>query len=321
MNGIGSLDPSSLLQPISTLTAHISVLMRIPVDSKCSNLSDALESVYTQSILPDQVVLVIVGTITDELEVVIASYQDDPRIHFMKIVSSSAEAGIAAALNAGLLQCSGDWIMCLDANSINHQDRLAIQLDYLAKYPDVDVLSSWCHELDDNGSRRIKSSAIHHAAIVNSLRWRNVIVYSSVLIRATTLRDIGGYRDHVLEAYDLYVRLALSGARFRAVPAELISVPTNRRGGLLDTWLEVRFRVSCWLVGFINFRQFLVITIAQSLFSLVSASIQDKLYHLVRMYPESSHAVFHSPSSKGNAAQCLAVTDWSSLPETTSASQ
>ena len=316
MNEIGSVEPGSLQLSIPS---RISVLMSVPMDSKCSDLSDALESIFTQSTLPDQLVLVIDGKCSDELEAVIASYQDDRRIRSVEIVRSPYKNGNAATLNAGLMRCRGDWIMCLDANSISHQDRLAIQLDYVARYPDVDVFSSWCHEFDDHGMLRVKSSTIHHDAVVDSLRWRNVLVYPSLLIRVTVLQHIGGYRHHTLEAYDLYVRLVLAGARFRVVPAELVSIPANQREGLVYTWLEVCFRLFCWRVGFINFRQLLATTIAQSFFSLVSAPIQNRLYPLVRVYPESSHAVLYSPPSRSD--QCLAANGWSSLPETTSVSQ
>ena len=132
MNEIGSVEPGSLQLSIPS---RISVLMSIPMDSKCSNLSDALESIFTQSTLPDQLVLVIDGKRSDELEAVIASYQDDRRIRSVEIVRSPYKNGNAATLNAGLMRCRGDWIMCLDANSISHQDRTRNSARLCGKIP------------------------------------------------------------------------------------------------------------------------------------------------------------------------------------------
>ena len=106
-------------------------------------------------------------------------------------------------------------------------------------------------------------SAIYHSAIVETLRWRNILIHSSVLIRSSVLRRIGGYHHDLLTDYDLYVRLALAGARFRVIPAELVDVRIGPKA-LRFAWKEICFRVFCWRIGFLNSQQFLIITLAKS---------------------------------------------------------
>ena len=89
--------------------------MSIPTDTKCECLTDALASIYTQSALPDQLVLVIGAELPDGLKAVIACYQTDPRIASVEIVRSPYNEGKAAALNAGLARCNGDWVLFLDS--------------------------------------------------------------------------------------------------------------------------------------------------------------------------------------------------------------
>ena len=103
-------------------------------------------------------------------------------------------------------------------------------------------------------------------------------------MRAAAIRKVGGYRSayDTLAEYDLYVRLVLAGARFRVIPAELVSVRISRLGGLPYIWSEVRFRVFCWRAGFLNLRQFMVITISHLVFQLSGATVRSRLYHLVR---------------------------------------
>ena len=173
-------------------TCRVSVLMSIlGGDTNITYVTAALESICAQSILPDQLVLVIDNPLADELETVIARHMSLFEIASVEIVRVPNTRGIAAAFNGGIARCNGDWIMCANGDSVCHQERLAIQLDYMARHPEIDAWFSWCEEFAD-GAKRTKVSAIHHEAIVSALRWRNVLVYSSALIRSSVLRQSAG---------------------------------------------------------------------------------------------------------------------------------
>ena len=105
---------------------------------------------------------------------------------------------------------------------MNRSDRLAVQLDYVAQHPDVDVFSSWCEEFVEGEARRqIKASTVYHASVVAALRWRNVLVPPSTLMRAAAIRKVGGYRSayDTLAEYDLYVRLGPGGGTLSRHPS------------------------------------------------------------------------------------------------------
>ena len=108
-------------------------------------------------------------------------------------------------------------------------------------------------------------------------------------MRASVLREVGGYRAKYgkLEDYDLYVRMAVAGARFRVIPAELVRFRVNRRqmarrGGWRYLIREVRFRIFCVRVGFLNLRQFMFTTCAYTIFRLVGAGLRGWMYRFVR---------------------------------------
>ena len=277
-------------QLMTEVACNVSVLISTYASEKAQWLAEALESLFAQSVTPDQLVLVVDGPIASDQEVVIAQYQNDPRIQSVEIVRLSSNQGLANAMNAGLAVCKGKWIMRMDSDDVCHVDRLAIQLDYVDKYPDVDIFSSWSEEFSDEDSAvLVKASPIEHDAIVNALRWRNVIVHPSNLIRASTLRRLEGYRAKYgkLEDYDLYVRMALAGARFRVIPAKLVRQRVShascaRRGGWRYIIGEFRFRIFCLQSGFLNVRQFLLITISYTMFRLVGAGIRGWLYRFTR---------------------------------------
>jgi cellulose synthase/poly-beta-1,6-N-acetylglucosamine synthase-like glycosyltransferase len=247
-------------------------------------LREALESVYAQTVPLEQLVIVIAsGGLTAEQECIIADYQSDLRIPSIEIIGPVADA--TTGLNAGLSLCTGNWVMRMDGDTINHPDRLAILLDYVDRHPNVRMFGSWCEEFCIE-KRRTRASAINHTAIIQTLRWRNVLVHPSTLIHTATLKGIGGYRNDFasLADYDLHVRLVMAGAILRVIPAALISMPVrSRRGGLGAMVNEVRFRVFCWRIGFLSKRQFFITTLCQSLFDVMGVAARNKLYRLVRL--------------------------------------
>jgi GT2 family glycosyltransferase len=276
---------SADLGAMSDVICRVSALLSINTNETARHLAEALESTYAQSQPPDQLVLVINGPTPTDHDTVISRYQADLRVAACEIIRLPAQTSLANVINAGFALCAGEWFTHITCDDVNRSDRLAVQLDYVAQHPDVDVFSSWCEEFVEGEARRqIKASTIYHASVVAALRWRNVLVPSSTLMRAAAIRDVGGYRSAygTLAEYDLYVRLVLAGARFRVIPAELVSVRITRRGGWLYIWNEVRFRVFCWRAGFLNLRQFMVITTAHLLFQLSGTTMRDRLYRLVR---------------------------------------
>ena len=270
---------------------RVSALMSTYHGEKPAWLAEALESIYAQTLAPDQLVLVVDGPVGDDLTAVIEQYQSDPRICTVDVVRLPTNRGLADALNAGLEVCTGDWIMRMDSDDRSHLERLAIQMSHIGSNPTIDVLSAWCEEFSDELSgTAYKLAPIEHDAIISAMRWRNVITHPTNLIRAETLRNIGGYRSDfgMLEDYDLYVRLLLTGARFHVLPQSLLMRRVSpavykRRGGWSYFQRELRFRLFCYRSGFLNARLFVTTTVAYALFRLIGGSLRLQLYRFVRV--------------------------------------
>jgi glycosyltransferase involved in cell wall biosynthesis len=234
-------------------------------DQTSEQLIASLESIFCQSVLPEQLVLVVCDPISTAHEAAIELYRNDPRIPLIDIIRLPRQVH-AAALKAGLEACLGEWVMCADHDHISRSDRLAIQLGYAEMSPDTDLFASWREERSVDGQSRIRASPVEHSAVINALRWRNIIPYSSCLVRASTLRALG-YRSQYgrFGSYELFIRMAAAGARFRIIPAALVSMQKKRhhRPCRLE---EIQFRYYCLRLGFLNLRQFTVITAASLVF-------------------------------------------------------
>lgn len=281
-----------------SLRPTASVLMATFAGERAERLARALESMFGQTLPPTQLVLILDGPVGSDQEAVIARYQADPRIKTMDVVRLVENVGLGPALNAGLKHCTGEWIMRMDSDDVSLPDRSEVQMEYVVNHPEVDVLSGWSEEFfDDSSNTRIKSSPVTHEAIVQALKWRNVLVHPALLIRTATIRAVGGYRNNypLLEDWDLYVRLILRKARFAVIPKVLVHMlvgkeQASRRGGMRYLQHEARFRTFCWTSGFINFRQYALSTSAYIAFRLAGPTIRGLLYGAVRTQGVSNHA-------------------------------
>lgn len=273
-----------------------SALISTYIEVKSINITQALESIYSQSLAPAEVVIVIDGPIDQDQENVIATFANRPSPIITKVVTLDRRQGLAAALNAGLAQCSRRYVMCMDSDDICHPQRLLHQRAVARSHPEFDVIASWAGEFVDgeDWSFAVKEAPGGHEQILRALKWRNVLCHPSVLMRRDAVMAVGGYRTTVgrLEDYDLFVRLALQGARFHVIPRSLVYVRVNseqrrRRGGLRHLADDLRFRLECRRRGFLNWRECLISAGAYAVFRLVPAAVRARLYPLVRI-PQAS---------------------------------
>ena len=85
MNDMGVI-ASADLGAMSDVICRVSALLSVNANETAKHLAEALESIYAQSLPPDQLVLVINGPTPTDHDAVIARYQTDPRIAACEII-------------------------------------------------------------------------------------------------------------------------------------------------------------------------------------------------------------------------------------------
>ena len=115
-------------EPAADNSNSISVV--IPAYNSAAQLARALDSVLAQT-RPAEEILVVDDGSTDATAEVARSYGDAVRL------IAQANAGAAAARNAGIRAARGTWIAFLDADDEWLPDRLALQTDILDRRPDL----------------------------------------------------------------------------------------------------------------------------------------------------------------------------------------
>lgn len=271
-------------------TSGVSILMSTYVREKASNLAASLESLRIQTLPAGQIVLVIDGPVGTDQEQVIADFAAIDAPWEFTVLRLERNGGLARALNAGLAACTMPLIMRMDSDDICLPDRIELEVDYLETHPEIGLVASWAEEFyDEKPGTRLRVAPTTHEAVVQALHWRNVIVHPSVAVRAELLRAVGGYNSKfgLLEDYDLWIRMAMSGVQFHVIPKSLVKARTGlslneRRGGWRYVMNEFRFRLHFFKAGFLTVNEFLMVTTLYTGFRLISGPMRGRLYAFVR---------------------------------------
>ena len=115
-----------------------SVLLSLYSKESPSNLIQSLDSLFSQTLLPNEVVLMKDGPLTSELDNVVADYA--VRFPVLKVVALPQNQGLGRALNEGLRHCSYDLVARMDTDDVAKPERFQKQVEIFEKYPEIELL-------------------------------------------------------------------------------------------------------------------------------------------------------------------------------------
>ena len=188
-----------------------SVLMSVYYKEKPDNLRTAMDSIWNQTAVTDDFVLVCDGPLTKDLDEVIAEMSEQHRE--LNVVRLSKNLGLGRALDHGLKNCRHDLVARMDSDDISRKDRCEKQLRVFAYHPDVSICSGTVEEFSDTiqkiSARRILPEK--NAAIRKFAKHRNPFNHPCVMYRKSAVERAGGYQDfYLLEDYYLWIRMLMN---------------------------------------------------------------------------------------------------------------
>lgn len=134
--------------------ARFSVI--VPAYNSAATLARAVDSVIVQSYPAHEIIVVDDGS-TDATAEVARGYGEAVRL------LQQANAGVAAARNAGARAATGDWLAFLDADDWYVPDRLRLHADWIDEHPALDFLTGDYEYCDAAGVLLGTSMAQHPA--------------------------------------------------------------------------------------------------------------------------------------------------------------
>lgn len=193
---------------------NYSVLMSVYYKEQPEFLRAAMESIFQQTVLTDDFVLVCDGPLTPELDAVIADLQTAyPEI--LHLVRLEKNGGLGNALNIGIRHCRNDLVARMDSDDISRPDRCEKQLEVFQRRAEVSVTSGIVEEftgsIQNIHTRRVPPETQNE--ILAFAKKRNPFNHPCVMYKKQAVEAAGGYQDFfLLEDYYLWVRMLLNGA-------------------------------------------------------------------------------------------------------------
>ena len=118
-----------------------SVLMSLYSKENPEYLRTAIDSIINQTVQPDEIVIVKDGPLTEELDKVVADYEQRYPLLFHIVVSES-NIGLGKALNLGLNACRNELVARMDTDDIAKPERCEKQLQMFENNAELDLLGS-----------------------------------------------------------------------------------------------------------------------------------------------------------------------------------
>ena len=229
----------------------------IPTYNRGYILEKSVDSVLAQTCTDYELIVVDDGSTDHSAELMRGILEtgrpSTERIRYVR----QEQQGKSAALNHGVKIASGEWIAFLDSDDLWLPNKLELQLRALQQFENCDVCFTDAQytnnpQLDITAFRR---AGRRHEGVLGIIpdalnfviNEPHGIHIQTVVVRATRMREVGGFDPHlrVLEDHDFVFRLAQSLTRFCYVNHPLVAIDrtADRQVGLIELLTKDEIRL------------------------------------------------------------------------------
>ncbi|MBQ2753168.1 MAG: glycosyltransferase [Firmicutes bacterium] len=262
-----------------------SVLMSVYNKEKAEFFKLSLESMFKQTVPPDEVVVICDGPLTEELDEVLEYYEglypDILRIHRFE-----KNMGTGFAANTGLGLCRNELIAKMDSDDVAYPDRCEKQIRLFEKHEKLDMVGGFVSEFETEitNEKAVKKVPASHKDIVKYAKRRNPFNNQTLMYKKTKALECGGYTCNTrCEDYDFITKMIMNGAKCHNIQECLVHYRLDagayeRRRNWKNTVGFVNVRYRNWRRGFCSFFDFLIPCVAQMILFVMPVEFTKKIY-------------------------------------------
>lgn len=215
-----------------------SVLMSLYIKERAEYFDECMQSILNQTVLPNEVVIVFDGPISEELRGTVEKYKAE-KPGWVKTIENKNNKGLGLALADGVPECSYELIARMDTDDIARQDRFEKQLQLFVNDSELDICGSHIIEFEGNIDNVIsrRNVPIKHEDIAEYQKQRSAFNHMTVMYKKSTVLRAGNYEHCPLMEDDMmWIRMLIIGAKCANVDDYLVYARTGyamieRRGG------------------------------------------------------------------------------------------
>lgn len=257
-----------------------SVLMSLYKKEKPEYLRLALDSMLNQTVVPDEIVLVEDGPLTDELYAVLEDY---PMLHRVK---NETNLGLGLALNVGLRECRNELVARMDTDDCSKPNRCEKQLARFAEKPFLAIVGSHIDEFVGDVSSVISQRIVPTTSeeIYNFAKKRSAFNHPAVMYSKTAVLANDGYADLKRnQDVDLFGRMQFKGYKAENIDEALLWFRSSdelakRRKSWQNTWSYIATIRKFWKMGYSSFADYAMVGVAQTCMYLMPVKVQNFVY-------------------------------------------
>ena len=211
------------------MKSKYSVLMSLYDKENPEYLSPSLDSMFNQTVKPDEVILVLDGPINKKLQIIIDRFLNKYP-NTLKLVPVENNVGLGRALDIGLEHCSNELVARMDTDDISLPTRCQKQLEMLNKDQDLALVGTMTAEFYDEPSNVVSSRVVPtgHEEIKKFIKRRSPFNHPTVMFKKSAVIDSGGYgKFKRKQDLDLFSRMINTGHKAANIDEALLLFRSN----------------------------------------------------------------------------------------------
>ena len=186
-------------------------------------LKSSLDSVFQNSVLPDQVVLVLDGPVGDELSKIVEVYK--LKYPALDIYPQDENYGLSSALNIGLEKCRNEIVFRMDTDDKCYPNRFERILREYENDSSLELVGSFATMVDEN-DRVIKRMSVPESQNdIYKKVWTCPFIHPTVSFKKSALMRAGSYNPNSgprQDDYELWFRCVEHSLKCRNVAEPLL---------------------------------------------------------------------------------------------------
>lgn len=169
------------------------------------------DSIINSTLKPSSIIIVD-DCSTDDSVSIIKSYFEKINI---KLIVNEKNIGFANSLNIALRELKDPYFARLDPDDAVHPNRFSIQLNYLKKNPQIDIVGTNVNYILFGKSKKVSDVLLDERFIGNKIRKGIIpVIHGSIMGKSEALNEFKYKQEFVpAEDYDLFAYLISGGYR------------------------------------------------------------------------------------------------------------
>lgn len=267
-----------------------SVLISVYIRENPEFFARAMKSIWDdQTLKPDEIVLILDGSLTQELDDVVKYYQTHIG-DILNVVALEKNMGLSNALKIGVLKCKYDLIARMDSDDVSLPHRFEKQIHFLETHSDIDVVGGFITEFEKDESiiTSTRTLPTNSDELSDFARKRCPLNHVTVMMKKPKLLEAGNYQEFLgIEDYYVWPRMLICGAKLANIADVLVNVRAgqamiSRRGGWKYAITEFQLQKKFLQMGFINYYEFVRNVTIRFIVRVVPSFIRQLAYKAFR---------------------------------------